>query len=362
MFLHGRNRLFMRRLALVLGCLLLVRGAAAQDRSYPTVRLSAFADILLSHSTRAGTTTFDSGELDPFVEVQLSEKWSGVAEGLVQRLERGSDTDVPGKRRIEFDVERFFAAYSPSDSLRIQVGEVSTGLVEWNEREELPRFVQTSIDVPSIARRQEQGGAWPMHLIGAWISGNVPGTAGVRYGVGVGEGRGQTRDDTAPLTGPTLPAGLLSLSFAPESVHGFEIGGAAFLDDIPAPEGTYREFDETVSTSYVQGPIEVRGEWSRMNHRPRSGGPTRVTQGWYALASVRLPGRLQELRPYVLLDYLDVARDEPYLKDVNDQRAWAAGVRWDATSKLVLKLDFRSQRASSPEFERRVRLQVAVAF
>ena len=358
-----RNRFSnMLRLAFVLGGLILGRSAAAQERSYPTLHLSGFADILVSRSTRTSATSFDFGELDPFAEVQFSERWSAMAEGLLERLERGSDADISGRRRIELDLERFFVAYSPSDSFRLQVGEVNSGIVEWNEREQVPRFLQTPIDVPSIAKRQEQGGAWPLHLIGGWVSGNVPGAAGLRYGAGVGEGRGQSRDDIAPLTGPTSPAGLLSLSFAPDSIDGFEIGGAALIDDIPAPEGTYREVDETVSTSYVRGPIELRGEWSRMNHKPRSGGPTRVTQGWYALFSARLPGALREFRPYFLLDSLDVARDEPYLADIHDQRAWAAGVRWDAASRLVLKVDFRSQRASSPEFERRVRLQMAVAF
>src|SRR5258708_25088369 len=107
MVLHGRNRLSALRSAIFLGVLLLGRFAAAQERSYPTVRLSGFADVILSHSTRSGATDFDFGELDPFVEAQFSERWSALAEGLVQRLERGADTDIPGKRRIEADLQRF---------------------------------------------------------------------------------------------------------------------------------------------------------------------------------------------------------------------------------------------------------------
>jgi len=362
MMFHVRNRFPALESVILLAGLVLGRPAAAQETSYLKLRPSVFADIIVSHSTRSNVTDFDFGEVDPLVEAQFSEKWSALAEGLFQRFERGSDTDFPGKRQTEADVERLFVAYSPSDAFRIQVGEVNSGIIEWNEREQLPRFLQTPIDVPSLAKRQEQGGAWPLHLIGAWATGNVPGAAGLRYGVGIGEGRGQSRDDTSPLFGKTSAAGLLSVSFAPEAIAGWEIGGAALLDDIPAPEGTYREFDETLSTSYLHGPLELRGEWSRMNHRLQSGGHTHVTQGWYALLSLRLPGKLREFRPYALLDHLDVAEDEPYLADVHDQRAWAAGIRWDAASKVVLKLDYRSERASSPEFERRIRLQLAVAF
>ncbi|MGH9441628.1 MAG: hypothetical protein ACRD16_05095 [Thermoanaerobaculia bacterium] len=335
--------------------------AAAQDASYPTARVSAFADLNVSRSTTSDTTDLDFGELDPYGEIQLSDSWSALAEGLIQRHERGSRTDVPGRRKIELDLERLLVAYSPSDALRLQVGEVSSGIVEWNEREQLPRFLQTPIDVPAIAKRQEQGGAWPLHLIGGWLSGRVNGSAGLRYGVGIGEGRGTSRDDIAPLTGPTSAAGLFSVAFAPTGVPGWEIGGAALLDDIPAPEGTYRERDVTLSTSYLRGPVEIRGEWSRMDHR-LPGGPSHTTWGWYALFSSRLPGQLHEFRPYLLLDRLNVAANEPYLADVSDERAWAAGVRWDATGKLVVKFDFRSQRSLSPELDHRLRLQIAVAF
>jgi hypothetical protein len=320
-----------------------------------------FADVNFAYSTSSHASDLDFGELDPYAKAQLSDAWSALAEVLVQRLERGSDLDVPSRSRIDFDLERLFVAYDPSDAFRFQLGEINSGIIEWNEREQLPRFLQTPIDVPSIAKRQEQGGAWPLHWIAAWASGRAPGSAGFRYGIGIGEGRGRSRDDTS-LTGPNSAAGLLSLSFTPNAVPGWEIGGSALLDAIPAAEGTYREIDRTLSTSYVHGPIEFRAEWSRMEHRPRAGGRTHVTKGWYALLSLRLPRTLQQLRPYLLIDQLDVANDEPYLADVSDQRAWSAGVRWDLTRHVVMKVDFQSQRARAPESERRIRAQIAVGF
>ncbi len=334
--------------------------ATAQDQSYPTFRASVFGDVNLVRSTGSDTTDLSFGEIDPYAEAQLSDSWSALVEGLVQRPERGSDADIPGRRSIEFDLERLYVSYSRSDSFRLQVGEINSGIIDWNEQDRLPRFLQTTIDDPSIARRQEQGGAWPLHLIGGWASGRIAGSAGFRYGLGLGEGRGRSRDDIAPLFGPTSLAGLFSVSLSPTALEGWQIGASALLDDIPAPEGTYRELDETLSTSYVRGPIEIRGEWSHMNHRRK--GVNYVTQGSYALISSRLPGRLQQFRPYFLLDRLDVAEDEPYLSDISNQRAWAAGVRWDASSHFVVKFDFRSQRARFPEFERGLRLQVAVAF
>ncbi len=350
------------RAAALAAALAVGRLALAQGESYPTARLGGFADVTLDRSTREDATEIGFWEVDPYAEAQFSDSWSALAEALFQRVERGSDADVPGRRRYELDLERLFAAYSPSDALRLQIGEVNTGLVEWNEREQRPRFLQTPIDIPSIARRQEQGGAWPLHLIGVWASGRVPGTAGLRYGIGIGAGRGRTRDDTLPLAHSTSAAGLVSVSFSPDALPGGEIGAAALVDDIPAPEGTYREIDGTLSASYVSGPFELRSEWSRMDHRRQSTGRTYVTQGWYALLSARLPDPVRRLRPYVLLDRLDVARGEPYLADVRDQRAWSAGVRWDAARRVAVTVDFQSQHARTREAERRIRAELAVAF
>jgi hypothetical protein len=335
-------------------------GAATAQQSYPTFRLAGFADVNLGYSTRSGATELEFGELDPYAEACFSDSWSAIGEALFQRIERGSSADRPGGRSVELDLERLFVAYSRSDALRLQVGEINSGIIGWNEREQLPRFLQTPIDVPSIARRSEQGGAWPLHLLGLWAWGTVPGSGGLRYGAGVGKGRGRSREDTPLGGGPTTAALLASVSFAPDAVPGWSIGAAALLDRIPAPEGNYREIDETFSTNFVRGPAELRAEWGRMDHR-RAGEP-HVTRGGYALLSWRLPGQFSSLRPYLLIDRLDVARDEPYLAELSNQRAWSAGVRWDVTAHLVVKIDFQSQRERERSEERRARLQVAAAF
>lgn len=350
-----------RRLSTAIPAIFLVaRAVAAQDQPPPALHLSGFADSIVSRSLHSDTTDLDFGELDPYATVRFSDSWTALCEVLVQRVERGSDADESRHRAIELDLERLFVAYAPSDAFRLEAGALSSGLLAWNEREERPRFLQTSIDMPAIARRQEQGGAWPLHFLGAWASGRVGGSAGLSYGLGVGRGRARTRDDIGPISGAGSAAGLISLAIAPEGLDGWEAGAAAFLDQIPAREGTYNEMDVSVSSSFVRGPIEIRTEWSRMDHR--LAGRAHVTQGWYALASSRMPGAFRKFRPYALLDHLDVAGDEPYLAGVRSQRAWAVGTRWDATPALALKLDFRSQRARSPERERLVRLELAVAF
>lgn len=332
--------------------------AEGGGQSYPAFRGGVFADANLSYSLVSHASELEFGEIDPYGEIRFSETWSAIGELLFQRIERGSSADRPGRKSVELDIERLFAAYAPSDAFKIQVGEINSGIIQWNS-EQLPRFVQTPIDVPSIARRQEQGGAWPLHLLGAWLSGRAAGSAGLLYGIGAGVGRGPHRDDTS-FPGTDSGAGLAALSVSPAWAPGWTIGAAVLVDRIPAREGTYDELARTVSTSYLRGPLEVRAEWSRMDHR--LSGVDHVTTGWYALVSYRLPGGLRALRPYVLVDQLDVANEEPYLSDILDQRSWSAGVRWDVAAHLVLKGDFQSQRARESQEERRIRLQVAVAF
>jgi hypothetical protein len=191
----------------------------------------------------------------------------------------------------------------------------------------------------------------------------VPGAAGLQYGVGIGEGRGSMVDDVAVFArGEFSPAGLASLSIAPDRLPGFHLGISALSDTIPAPEGRYRELDRTISASYVNEGIEFRSEWSRMDHRLQSDGSGHVTEGWYALLSMRLRGSLETLRPYVLLDRLKVAKDEPYLASVRDQHTLAVGTRWDAAKHLAVKLDYRFARPSGRRSHDSVRLQTAISF
>src|SRR5258706_9643717 len=111
MVLRHRNPFRAARFAILAAALLSGAFATGQEQSYPKLRIGAFADANVSHSTISGTTDFEFGELDPFGEAHFSDKWSALAEGLVQRVERGSDNDRPENRRIELDLERAFVSY-----------------------------------------------------------------------------------------------------------------------------------------------------------------------------------------------------------------------------------------------------------
>jgi len=330
---------------------------------YPAFRLGAFADVVLSHPTEGGAVEYEGGEMDLYASAQVTNDWSFLAEVLVQHGGKAENVDLERDARFDWSLERFYASYNPSDRLRLEMGQIHTGIVQWNEREHRSRFLQTPIDVPSIANRESQGGAWPLHFDGAWASGRVPGALGAEYGVGVGAARGSERDDIQPLFRHGIsPAGLFMVSMAPDALTGFEAGAAGYVGRIRAPGQTMQELDATVYSSFVRGGIELRSEYARMAHTPLGADQEFVTRGWYVLASWRPRGRLKAFRPYFLLDHLHVAPGEQYLSDVHNQNAWSAGVRWDFNRRLALKGDFRTQKLAAPHRESLIRAEVSFSF
>lgn len=320
------------------------------------ISVGGFADINLTSSDRT-TDQLRAGEIDLYATAHFSENWSAQIETIAVKDNQVHQT-LP-----EPQLERLYLAYSPSDALRVEVGKIHTGIVQWNEREHRTRFLQTPIDVPAIARREERNGAWPLHFIGLWISGRSNNRLGFSYGIGAGDGRGDDRTDTGSFSQRRpVRAKLLTIGVAPERLRGWSFAMAGYLDTIPTPAEPLRERDLTLSTSYVRGNAEMRAEWSGMRHEARNTGLVYRSRGWYLLLSDRLSGRWRSIRPYVLIDELAVDGREQYLRGAGDEHAVAAGLRWDPVQWFTWKADFRTQNFPTDGRERLLRVQVAFAF
>jgi hypothetical protein len=334
---------------------LLMASALSVHAQSDRFRFGGFGNVVVAYASDNGRTSLKAGELDLFASARLTDNWSVLGEGFIQH--------VPSTNRLEIDLERLSATYNPSDRVRVEIGQIHTGIIRWNAREHRGRFLQTPIGTPSIATREEQGGAWPLHFIGLWVSGRLPGALGVQYGAGAGETRGPARDETQPLLDEkSTLARLVTVSIAPDALGGLEAGVAGYSGNIPAHDGMLRERDATFFASFVRNGVELRSEWAEMHHHRLADGATFVTHGWYALASFRPRGRWKSVRPYVLLDHLDATAQEAYLSDVHDQDAGALGVRWDATKRLAVKGELRSRLKADGSRDRGARVQVAFSF
>src|SRR6266852_1798983 len=174
--------------------------------AFPSIRVGGFADIELHTSSGNVREGLDLVELDLYSVARFSERWSALGEGVAQRAWRQNERE---RRLPEFSLERLYVEYAPNDALRIEIGQTHTGIVRWNEREHRSRFLQTPIDVPAIANRESQGGAWPLHFTGAWASGRLPGSLGLTWEVGAGAGPGLERDAIPIFSQDRSPAGFV---------------------------------------------------------------------------------------------------------------------------------------------------------
>lgn len=318
------------------------------------VSIGGFADVNLVSSNRQGTSV-QLSELDVYATGHFSENWSAQIEAIAVK-------DAEVSTLAEPILERFYLGYARSDAFRLEFGQIHTGIVQWNEREHRSRFLQTPMDVPGIARREDRDGAWPLHLVGVWVSGRLNDRLGLTYGAGVGNGRGRDRGDIAnfSLHHPAR-AQLLVLGIAPESLREWSFSAAAYFDHIPAST-PLRERDLTLSTSFVRGNHELRAEWSVMHHELMNGQAKFSSRGWYVLLSERLRGRWRATRPYLLIDRLNLDQREEYLGGAANEQAVAIGLRWDPLRWFTWKTDFRSQNSQDGGREHLVRMQLAFSF
>jgi hypothetical protein len=352
----------MSRFALLLVCLSLLCADAVHAQTaetYPQFRVGGFADLELHTSSDGTREGVDIAEIDIYPTVQLSENWSALAETVARHDWRSTDR---GRELIaEFALERLYVAYAPSDAFRMEIGQTHTGIVRWNEREHRSRLLQTPIDVPAIARRPQEDGAWPLRFIGVWISGRSNDAAGFGYGIGVGRGPGRDRDSISVFGGNGSLATGGSVSFEPPRWRGIEIAAAFYAQRIPTAD-PLRERDGTLSLNYNRGGAEVHAEWARMVHTSDRTELRYRSTGYYVLASHRLSGRAAAFRPYLLFDRLNIAPGEELLRDSASENAWATGVRWDVARRITVKGEYRSQRGLEHDRESVLGLQLGLSF
>lgn len=327
-------------------------GAAEQMAATPLL-LQGFGDINYVATAPDGARSgFVNGAFDLFATSRLGDHWSALAELVFEVSDDGLATDL----------ERFQFTYEHSDAFRVSGGRVHNPLLRWPITFHHGVFNQTPIDRPIIARWEDEPGLWPMHFVGALAQGRFRGALGPSYAVGVGNGRGDHLD-AVQVGGDrnNNRAVVASFGVSPDAAPGLSLFVSGYFDHIPAPE-TLRERDFTLSGSYLRGDVELRGEWSRMQHTGDQSGTEYDTTGWYALFVYRLPPNLGGLKPYLMVEGLNVPEGEVFLEGAQDEDAWAAGARWDVNRWVALKADYRSRRLQHTDRFGTVRVQLAVNF
>jgi hypothetical protein len=326
-------------------------GAETPKLSFPLFHLGLFGNVdYIARAAQGDHSGFRNGGLDLFVTSQLSDRWSGLVEMLFDMF---GSTLTP-------DLERLQIGFDHSDELRIMVGRMHSPLVRWNLTIHHGVFLQTPIDRPAMTAGEDAPGLWPVHFVGFLASGRFASVGGLTYTIGFANGRAALLENVqVTRDANNHKAVLLGIGISPPTIVGLDLGVTGYLDRIPAEGGAVDEKDVTFSGSYVARGLELRGEWGLMRHEPAGSNERFETTGWYLLASRSLGGRLERVRPYILLDRLRVPEGFDFFQRVSDRSAWVAGVRWDADAAVAVKADFRSQRVGTGNRDGLVRVQIA---
>jgi hypothetical protein len=316
-----------------------------------TLRILPFGSVdVTSRSEDGGHSGFSIGPFDLYITSRLSEHWSASGELVFEN----------GDNSLSTDLERILIGWQASDRLRLRVGREHNPLVRWNTALHHGVYMQTPIERPSMARFEDDGGPWPVHFVGLLADGRAGGI-GLQYGAAVGNGRGAIPDEVEVTFDRNGNKALVGwLGFAPPSLVGLEVSLTGYADRVPGELGDLRERAWTLSGSYLGGPWELRSEFGQIHHHLLAAAGDYETTGWYVLGAYAL--RHGTVKPYVMLDHMDVPEADPFLAGIPDREGWVVGMRWDPDPRAALKGEFTSQRVGGGDRTSTVRAQLAVTF
>ncbi len=309
------------------------------------LRIRGFGDVSLHGDTLSGdTTSFTLGQLDLFMTSDVSERFRFLSEIV---FEGGPDniygTTTGEQNTFGVDVERYLLQYSHNDYLNISAGRGHTAIGYYNNAYHHSSWMQTTTDRPFLFEFEDRGGILPVHMVGISASGEVPsGSLGLHYVAEVGNGRASRNPlEEEPVQNEiddqNHKAFNLAVFARPEAVHGMQTG-FSFYHDLLAPSHSPR-ISESVFAAHA---ILIRPKWEWLSEavldRHTISGSSIVfnTPGFYSQASKQFGS----YRPYLRYQYVNVAKNEPIFPDVSLRHGPSAGVRYDASESVALKLQY----------------------
>lgn len=330
----------------------------------PPIRLGGYANVNYLYRDEVGRgqggdeNHFALGEFDLFFVSKLSDRFSALAE-LVFEFDSDGTTVV--------DVERLLIKYDHRDWLSVAAGRGHTPVGYWNRAYHHGTYLWTTIDRPVIFEFEDEGGILPMHFVGLEASGTYDmGHSLIGYSGTVSNGRGRSTD-SIQLTDDLNKSKMVIFSpyWRPSALSGFEVGGNILWDDIPAdPDATPardEDLDEIIAGGYViyQGTsleFFLEGQYVRHQHH----GTNYESGGGYVQAAYAFGA----FKPYYRFDLQEVDSEDPFYLDdpeARDTREHTVGLRFDWTSFLVLKAEYR-RRDADGNHANIIATQVAVRF
>ena len=337
------------------------------DVSKTLLRIRGFGDINFHGDTGKGdTTSFTLGQLNLFVTSDISEKFNFLSEIVFE----GGPDNIYGVTRGEnntfgVDVERMVLQYSYNDYFNLSAGRYHTAIGYYNTAYHHSTWFQTTTGRPFLFQFEDRGGILPIHTVGVSASGLIPsGALGLHYVAEVGNGRASR----APFLEEPVQnvvddqnhkAFNLALFSRPESVRGLQAGFSIYRDVLAPIEAP--RIGETILAAhavYIRPNFEWLNEALVVRHAPLGTSHVFQTPGFYT----QISKRFGSYRPYFRYQYVNGSDHEPVFPDVGRRQGPSAGLRFDASESVALKLQYDYTTVRNQEAINALALQVGFTF
>jgi hypothetical protein len=330
--------------------------AERMDVSKTLLRIRGFGDVSLHGDNYhpAGSpgdrTAFTLGQLNLFVTSDISDKFKFLSEIV---FEAGPDNIYGVTRGTEntfgVDVERYLLTFSENEYFNLSAGRYHTAIGYYNTAYHHSTWLQTTTGRPLLFAFEDQGGILPIHNVGVEAYGSIPsGSLGLHYVAEVGNGRESrsalTEEPVQNVVDDTNGKAVNFELFArPTKIPGLQFGFSAYRDTL-VPQTQPVFVGETILAAhavYSTPNFEWLNEALVVRHTP-NGGHTYQTPGWYS----QISKRFGSYRPYFRYQYINASPNEPIFPDIGLRAGPSAGLRYDASESVALKLqyDFTSLR------------------
>ena len=319
------------------------------DLSKTLLRIRGFGDVTFHGdnyhpSGQLGdATAFSLGQLNLFVTSDISDKFKFLSEIV---FEAGPD-NIYGRTRGEansfsVDVERYLLTYSYNDYFSLSAGRYHTAIGFYNTAYHHSTWLQTTTGRPLLFAFEDQGGILPIHNVGVEAHGRIPGPLGLHYIAEVGNGR----ESRTPLISEPVQNIVdetnnksynLALFSRPVKIPGLQVGFSIYRDLlVPLGEPPVGETILAAHAVYTSASFEWLNEALVVRHAPKGLEHVFETPGFYS----QISRRFGSYRPYVRYQYINASNQEPVFPDMGLRAGPSAGVRYDASESVALKLQY----------------------
>ena len=305
------------------------------DTTKTLMQIRGFGDTTFHGSDQKGKhTSFSLGQLNLFVTSDVSEKFRLLSEIVFEADQATNSFGV--------DVERLLLQYSHSDYFNLSVGRYHTAIGFYNTAYHHSAWLQTAVGRPFLFQFEDNGGILPIHNVGLSATGLIPsGRLGLHYVAEVGNGRASSSPAAEAVQNVfdenNGKAVNLALYARPDAIRGLQAGFSFYHDGLQ-PSGQPHIDEEIFAVHAVmQRPkFEWLNEALLIRHAPQRQSHVFDTPGFYT----QLSKAFGPYRPYFRYQYVNESDAEPMFPQVGLQYGPSAGLRFDASETVALKLQY----------------------